>query len=492
MSIRSSNAVAASAAPLLPLAAKQKLVALLGPRGYLDQPTDLTLYEYDGSVDKVRPEMVLFPRTTREVVEIVRITAENDVPIVGRGAGTGLSGGSIPLTGGIVIGFSRMNRILKMDPLNERAVVQPGVVNLELNLAAHALGCFYAPDPSSQKACTLGGNVAENAGGPHTLAYGVTTNHVLGLECVLPDGTLFETGGALPDSPGYDLSGLLTGSEGVLGLVTAITVRLMRAPEAVKTILAIYNNISDCANTVGEITARLITPVAIEMLDGPMLRMVEEATQAGYPNDAAAVLLIELEGPREMIEEQVEQIREICEQAGAREFRIAKSADERDLLWKGRKNAFGAIGRVSPTYYVQDGVVPRSRIADTLRHIEATAQRHGLLISNIFHAGDGNMHPIILFDARKRGELARARTAGEEILEYCIAAGGSITGEHGVGMEKNEMMARQFDDETLDAMRDLKNLFDPRCRLNSGKGLPTGKGCMEIRHRVKASEPLQF
>ncbi len=391
-----------------------------------------------------------------------------------------------------MIAFARLNRITRMEPANERAVAQPGVVNLELNLAAGAHGYFYAPDPSSQRACTLGGNVAENAGGPHTLAYGVTTNHVLGLEGVLPDGTAFATGGALPDMAGYDLTGFLTGSEGMLALISSITTRLLRAPEQIKTVLAIYNSTDDCANTVAEITARLITPVAVEMLDGPMLRMVEEATHAGYPMDAAAVLLIELEGPRESVEEQVEEIRRVCAVCRAREFRIAQSAEERDLLWKGRKNAFGAIGRVSPTYYVQDGVVPRSRIADTLRHIDETGKRFGLQISNIFHAGDGNMHPIILFNMRNAGELERARAAGEDILEYCIAAGGSITGEHGVGMEKNELMARQFSEDTLDTMRDLKNLFDPRCRLNSGKGLPTGKGCMEIRHRANGTTPLVF
>jgi glycolate oxidase len=417
------------------------------------------------------------------VAEVVRITAEAGVPIVGRGAGTGLSGGAIPRAGGVVIAFSRMNRILKMDADNERAVVQPGVVNLELNLAAQAQGCFFAPDPSSQRACTLGGNVAENAGGPHTLAYGVTTNHVLGLECVLPDGTVFETGGAVPDLPGYDLTGLLTGSEGTMALITTVIARLVRAPEAVKTVLAIYNSTEDCANTVAEITARQITPVAVEMLDGCMLRMVEEATHAGYPMDAAAVLLIELEGPRESAEEQMELIRQVCAESHAREFRVARSSEERDLLWKGRKNAFGAIGRVSPTYYVQDGVVPRSQIAATLRHIDATGRKHGLTIGNIFHAGDGNMHPIILFNMRTPGEFERAKLAGEEILDYCIAAGGSITGEHGVGMEKNELMPRLFSDDTLDTMRDLMRLFDPGCRLNTGKVLPTGKGCMEIRQR---------
>jgi glycolate oxidase len=462
-------------------AAKSELIEALGPGGFLDQTHDLSLYEYDGSVDRARPELVVFPKSTAETAKVVRIAAEHGIPIVGRGAGTGLSGGSIPRQGGIVIAFARMNRILSMDPANERAIVQPGVVNLELSLAAAPLGYIFAPDPSSQRACTLGGNVSENAGGPHTLAYGVTTNHVLGLECILPDGTVFETGGSTPDLPGYDLTGLLTGSEGTMVLITRIVTRLMRLPEAVKTVLAIYDSAEDCATTVADITGRLITPAAIEMLDGTMLRMVEAATHAGYPLDAAAVLLIELEGPRESVEEQMEQVRQVCLAANAREFRVAKSAEERDLLWKGRKNAFGAIGRVSPSYYVQDGVVPRSRTADTLRHIEATAQKYGLQIGNIFHAGDGNMHPIILFDKHKAGDLETAQRAGEEILEYCISVGGSITGEHGVGMEKNEIMTRQFSEDTLDTIRDLKALFDPHCNLNPGKLLPLGKGCMEIR-----------
>src|SRR5438876_4834598 len=335
---------------MLPPQARKELAALLGPRGYLDRPEDLLLYEYDGSVDKARPELVVFPRTTEEVAAIVKITAAHKVPIVGRGAGTGLSGGAIPRAGGVTIGFSRMNKILEIDLENERAVVQPGVVNLDLTLAVQSQGYFYAPDPSSQRACTLGGNVSENAGGPHTLAYGVTTNHVLGLEMVLPDGSVYFTGGKEQDLPGYDLVGLMTGSEGTMALVTKVIVRLMRQPEAVKTILVIYETPDDCADTVAEITARAIVPVAIEMLDGVMLRMVEEATHAGYPMDAAAVLLIELEGLTETVEEQAVQIREACEACHAREFRIARSAEERELLWKGRKNAFGAVGRVSPSY----------------------------------------------------------------------------------------------------------------------------------------------
>ena len=454
---------------------------ILGPRGYLDRPEDLTLYEYDGSVDKARPDLVAFPQTTEDVVALVKLSILNGIPIVGRGAGTGLSGGAIPRAGGMVVSFARMNRILEIDLENERAVLQPGVVNLEITQAVQAQGYFYAPDPSSQKACTIGGNVAENAGGPHTLAYGVTTNHVLGIEAVLPDGSVITPGGKTTDSAGYDLTGLLTGSEGTMALVTKIIVRLMRAPEMVKTLLAIYDTVDHCADSVAEITARAITPAAVEMLDGVMLRMVEEATHAGYPKDAAAVLLIELEGLREAVEEQSDQISDACIFCKAREVRVARSAQERELLWKGRKNAFGAVGRVSPSYYVQDGVVPRTKIAPTLRHIQHVSEKYGLTISNIFHAGDGNMHPIILFDPRKAGELKRAQDAGDDILRFCVSQGGSITGEHGVGMEKMELIASQFSDDSLEMILRFKNLFDPACRLNPGKMLPTGKGCMEIR-----------
>src|SRR3954453_5785628 len=466
---------------MIPEACKTRLVKLLGPRGYLDRPEDLTLYEYDGGVDKHRPDLVVFPRTTEDVSAIVKLAHEHDIPFVGRGAGTGLSGGAIPREGGLTIAFARMNRILEIDLENERAVVQPGVVNLDVTLAVDAGGYFYAPDPSSQRACTIGGNVSENAGGPHTLAYGVTTNHVLGLELVLPDGSIVETGGEAGGPPGLDLVGLLTGSEGTMALVTKVIVRLMRRPEMVKTCLAIYETSEDAGRTVAEITARAITPVAVEMLDGVMLRMVEEATHAGYPMDAAAVLLIELEGIREAVEEQVEQVRQAGEICGAREVRVARTAEERDLLWKGRKNAFGAVGRVSPTYYVQDGVVPRTQIAPTLQYIGEVAERFGLTISNIFHAGDGNLHPIILFNPRKAGDLEAARDCGVEILSYCIDAGGSITGEHGVGMEKNELMAKLFSADTLEAIGRLKLLFDPDARLNPGKVLPTGRGCLEIR-----------
>jgi glycolate oxidase len=464
------------AAPLL-----QQFQTQLGKHGVLSRPEDLKLYEYDGGVDKALPDVVLFPRSTEDVVFIVQKSIAHNLPIVGRGAGTGLSGGSIPRHGGVIISFARMNRILDIDIENERVIVQPGVVNLDVTQAVKAHGYFFAPDPSSQKACTIGGNVAENAGGPHTLAYGVTTNHVVSLEAVLADGTVIQLGDKELDLPGYDLIGLLTGSEGTMALITEIGVRLTRAPEVVKTMLAIYSTAEDAGATVGELTAHSITPVAIEMLDGPMLRVVEEATHAGYPMDAAAVLLIEVEGLKETAEEQAVEIEAVCRQCGAREFRVAMTVAERDLLWKGRKNAFGAVGRITPTFYVQDGVVPRTKIAPTLRAIGEIGSKYGIAISNIFHAGDGNMHPIIPFDPRKEGDLRRAQLAGEEILDYCIAAGGSITGEHGVGMEKAELMAHLFSDDSLDMIRNFKRLFDPFCRLNPGKVLPLGKGCTEIR-----------
>jgi glycolate oxidase len=465
---------------MIPAGLKDQLIKLLGSRGVLDTAQDLSLYEYDGGVDKARPGIVVFPRNADDVSHIVRLAKDFDVALVGRGAGTGLSGGAIPHAGGIMLAFARMNQIVEIDLENERAVVEPGVVNLDVTLAVQAAKYFYAPDPSSQRACTIGGNVAENAGGPHTLAYGVTTNHVLGLQAILPDGSIVETGGKEQDLPGYDVTGLLTGSEGTMALVAKVIVRLMKQPESVKTILAIYDSPDDAAETVAEITRRAITPVAVEMLDGVMLRMVEEATHAGYPMNAAAVLLIELEGLTEAVEEQVGQIRDACFACRATEFRVARSAEERDLLWKGRKNAFGAVGRVSPSYYVQDGVVPRTQIAPTLRYIGEVGEKYGLTISNIFHAGDGNMHPIILFNIHKPGELEKAQKAGEDILSYCIAVGGSITGEHGVGLEKKELMGTLFSSDTLDMIGRLKSMFDPDCRLNPGKVLPTGRGCMEI------------
>ena len=451
----------------------------MGKDAVLDRAEDLMLYEYDGGVDRGRPELVCFPQTTEQVAAIVRLAAQSGVPIVPRGAGTGLSGGSIARAGGIILGFSRMNKILEIDLENQRAVVQPGVVNLDLTKAVEKHGYYFAPDPSSQKACTIGGNVAENSGGPHTLANGVTVNHVTGLEVVLPDGRVVEFGGKPADSCGYDLVGFFVGSEGTLGIATKITVKLSKLPESVATLLAIYNTVDDAAKSVVALTSACITPAALEMLDGWTLRTVEAATPAGYPLDSGAVLLIELEGVREQVEEDAVQVVAICTQAGAREVRRAQDEAERQRLWLGRKNAFGAVGRISPSYYVQDGVIPRTKIPQTLAHIEQVGQKYGLRIGNIFHAGDGNLHPLILFDQRSREETEKTIAAGREILEYCISVGGSITGEHGVGMEKMDAMSVMFSEDSLEVMTCLRNVFNPSGVLNPQKVLPAARSCRE-------------
>src|ERR1700692_2196220 len=418
----------------------RELVALLGPKAVLYQSEDLMMYEYDGSVELGSPECVVFPSSSQEVAGIVRLANRYETPLGGRGAGTGLSGGAIARNGGIVVGFSRMNRILEIDAANLRAVVQPGVVNLDLSRAVEHLGLYFAPDPSSQKSCTIGGNVSENSGGPHTLAYGVTSNHVTGLELVLPDGEIVRIGGKSIETSGYDLCGLLVGSEGTLALVTEITVRLMRKPEAVKTLLAVYDTLDGKTGSVVEIPVRAITPAACEMLDGFTLRAVEDYVHAGFPKDCAAVLLIEVEGLTEAVEARAAEITEVCRQHRAREVRTARNDRERNLLWRGRKEAFGAMGRISPISYFLDGVLLRSGLPQTLRCIEKVSRKYDLRIGNIFHAGDGNLHPLILFDERDREQFKRVVAAGIEIMTFCVAVGGALTGEHGVGMEKNELM----------------------------------------------------
>src|SRR6516162_338267 len=463
------------------------LEQFLGSSSVLSQPEDVVLYEYDGSVEKGRPDIVVFPATTQEVSQIARLAAKHDVPIVGRGAGTGLSGGALARTGGVMIVFARMNRILSIDPRNQRAVVQPGVVNFDLSLAAAPHGLYFAPDPSSQKSCTIGGNVAENAGGPHTLAYGVTTNHVTALELVLPDGEVVRVGNGQGDAPGYDLTGLFVGSEGTLALVTEITVKLSRKPEAVKTLLAIFDTIEDASQTVVEITAQGITPAACEMLDGWTLRIVEDYIQAGFPRDSAAVLLLEVEGLREAVEEQEAAIVEVCMRCRARGVRGARDDHERDLLWKGRKNAFGALGRLAPSNYVLDGVIPRSKLPQALANILRIGTKYGFHIGNIFHAGDGNLHPIVLYDPRDSQQFKKAIAAAEEIIRYCVELGGVLTGEHGIGMEKNELMPLLFSDADFDLMRRVHDAFNPGSSLNPGKIFPLSKGCGEIRTRKRES-----
>jgi glycolate oxidase len=458
-----------------------ELEKIVGRSGVLSSAEDLLLYEYDGSVEEARPDVIVFPRGKQDVLEIVRLANRYDVSIVGRGAGTGLSGGALARQGGIVVAFSRMNHILEIDAENQRAVVEPGVVNLDLSRATEKYGLYFAPDPSSQKSCTIGGNVSENSGGPHTLAYGVTSNHVTGLKLVLPDGEVLQLGGRTMETPGYDLTGLMIGSEGTFALVTEITVRLLRLPEDVRTLLAIYDSLEDATDSVVDITARGIIPAACEMLDGWTLRAVEAYVHAGFPLDSAAVLLMEVEGVREAVEAQAAEITEVCGRHHAREVRRARDSRERALLWKGRKEAFGAVGRVSPSYYVLDGVIPRTKLTPTLLHIEDVARRYGFTIGNIFHAGDGNLHPLILFDQRDKTQLPRVVAAGAEIIQFCVDVGGTLTGEHGVGMEKSELMPLMFSENDLQLMRQVRAIFNPEERLNPDKILPVGKGCGELR-----------
>jgi glycolate oxidase len=455
------------------------LFQIVGKEGVLWQPDDLLLYAYDGLSTEGEPDAVVFPTTTEQVVKIVKLAASRKVPVVARGAGTGLSGGSIAIHGGIVIGFSRMNKILEIDLENRCARVQPGVVNLDVSAAVADKGLYFAPDPSSQKASTIGGNVAENAAGPHTLAYGVTTNHVLGLEVVLPDGRVMHTGSRFPDRPGYDLTGLLVGSEGTLGIVTEVTVKLCCKPELTKTVLAIFDKVRDATQTVVEITAQGITPAALEMVDRFLLRAIEEACHAGYPSDAEAVLLIDVEGLVEEAEENALAVEKLCRANHAREVRLAKTADERDLLWKGRKGAFGAIGRISPNFFVQDAVIPRTRLPEMLEVVSEICQKYQVGVCNTFHAGDGNLHPNVLYDSRNPAQALRAKKASLEIVSRCVELGGTITGEHGVGFEKIDLMWILFSADDLAAMRQIKQLFDPAALFNPGKVVPSVKAVAE-------------
>jgi glycolate oxidase len=454
---------------------------LLGPRYVLTAKEDVVVYEQDGSFMCVMPEVVALPASTQEVAGVVRLARAAGVPIVPRGSGTGLAGGAVPAEGGIVLSLARMNRILEIDLENRIAVLEPGVINLDVTKAVAPHGLFFAPDPSSQAACSIGGNVANNSGGPHTLAYGVTTNHVLGLEVVLADGSIAWVGGRLPDTPGYDLVGLFVGSEGTLGIVTKAVVRLMAAREAVGTMLAIFDDFDAATQTATDVTAAGIIPAALEMMDNVTIQAIERGHPVGFPLDAAAVLLIEVEGLREHVDEAVRRLRAVCGRDGARSVRIAEGEAERQALWKGRKSAFGAMGTLAPNYYVQDGVVPRSRLPEIMRRVREVAAQHHVLIANVFHAGDGNLHPNILFDIRKEGELERVIQAGEAILRACVEVGGSLTGEHGIGLEKKDYLGWLFSEADIDAMADVKRAIDPENRFNPAKLFPTPVTCGEIR-----------
>lgn len=453
-----------------------RLQEIVGPAHVLSRPEDVVVYEQDAFlVARALPDLVVLPGSTHEVAAVVRLARDAGMPIVARGAGTGLNGGSIPVRGGLMLVLTRMNRIIEIDPQNRVAVVEPGVVNVHLTAKAAQFGLFYAPDPGSQSVSTIGGNVGNNAGGPHCLSYGVTGNHVLAMEVVLPSGEITWVGHRSVDPPGYDLGGVLVGSEGTLGVVTAIVVRLLRKPEGVRTVLAVFDTIDDASQTVSDIIGAGIVPAAMEMMDGVVMAAVEAAIHAGYPEDAGAVLLIEVEGQPESLPRQIDRIAAICRTHALRLLRTAATDQERLLLWKGRKEGAGALGRLAPSYYLHDGVVPRTKLPEVMRRVAAIGKAHDLRIGNLFHAGDGNLHPIILFNPREPGMIERVVRAGEEILHACVDAGGTITGEHGVGIEKREYMRWLFTDADLLAMQRVKRAFDPAGIMNPGKLLPVGE-----------------
>lgn len=463
---------------------------LSGPKPILYHKEDLLAYDCDGfTIERHLPKAVVFPKNTEEVAAIVKYCHENMLPFLARGAGTGLSGGAIPLNNEVVISLTRMKKLLSVDLENRIAVVEPGFVNLKLTNSIADKGYYYAPDPSSQYACTIGGNVAENAGGAHCLKYGVTTNHILGLELVLPNGEIIEIGkDGIPDSPGYDLLGLLTGSEGTLGIVTKITVRVLKNPEDKQTVLAYFDRVEDGSQAVSDIISTGIVPAALEMMDKTAIEAVEAAAfPVGHPRDIAAVLLIEVDGISSGIEEQISKILKVCKSRNVREVKVAESERERARWWANRKTGFGAMGAISPNYLVQDGVIPRSRLPEVLKKINEISEESGLRIANIFHAGDGNLHPLVLFDARVPGETERAIEAGSACLKVCADVGGTITGEHGVGIEKREEMRFVFTDEEIVAQTDVREVFNPDNLLNAGKLFPTPGRCAEVKKELKAS-----
>lgn len=449
---------------------------------------DTELYSYDASLARGQPGVVVFPADTREASKIVRATNRAGITFVPRGFGTNLSGGTVLPSGGLVICLSRFNRILEVCPQSRHAVAQPGVTNLELQNALAPLGFFYAPDPASQKVATLGGNVGENSGGPRCLKYGVTTNHVLGMEMILPDGDIIRTGGPALDPPGYDLRGAIIGSEGTLGIVTEITVRILPFPASIITMLAIYNDIGDAARSVSDIISAGMVPTTLEMMDAPIIKAVEDSYACGYPRDAAAVLIIEVEGPQTGLREQARQIDGICMRNNCRSLHEAKDSAERNRLWEGRRGAFGAVARLAPNYLVNDCSVPRTKLPQALATVADITKKYRFEHGNVFHAGDGNLHPLILFDSRDPDQLTRVKKAGWEIMEACVALGGTISGEHGIGLEKMEAMRLVFSEEDFEAQRSLKRAFDPDDRLNPGKVIPVAGRAAKI-DGVKGMRP---
>jgi glycolate oxidase len=463
------------------------LDAALARDAIVREPEQLRTYECDGLTGhRVVPALVVLPRSTEEVQAVVRACNRFGVPFVARGAGTGLSGGALPVAEGIVISLARMNRVLDVDLDGGSIVVEPGVPNLEVTAAVSAAGWYYAPDPSSQQVCTIGGNVAENAGGAHCLKHGFTVNHVLAATVVLPDGEAVELQAG---DPGPDLLGAFVGSEGTLGIATRVTLRLLRRPEAVRTLLAAFDSTDAAGAAVSDVIAARILPSAIEMMDALTREAAEKAVGAGYP-PAEAILIVELDGPASQVEDDLAAVEAVCRANGATELRVAASEAERALVWKGRKAAFAAVGRISPSYYVQDGVVPRTRLPEVLRRIAAVSAEHGLRVGNVFHAGDGNLHPLVLYDDRVPGEAELAEQVGKKILELCVEAGGSITGEHGVGTDKACAMPLLFAPDDLEAMQRLRRAFDPAGLANPGKLFPTPRLCGEVPGPYRA-HPLE-
>lgn len=457
---------------MVPRAFVTELREIVGKANVLDSGVDLHLYKYDAYLEERRPDAVVFVHSTDEVAAVVRACTKHGVPFVPRGGGTNLSGGTIPCKGGVIIEMIRMNRILEVDRANLRARVQPGLFNLELGTHLAPLGYQYLPDPASQKAATLGGNVAENSGGPHCFKYGVTTNHVLGLTLVLPDGRVATIGGKAPDTPGYDLPGIFVGSEGTLGICTEIVARIVHLPEGVKTLLAIYDSIEAGSQSVSAIVAAGMVPATLEMMDQLVIKAVEESMPCGFPLDCATVLIIEVDGLKDDLEQQATSIADLCRAHGAREVRVARDDAERAALWAGRRGAFGAVARITPSYLVCDGTVPRTALPKVLRKVAEVGKKYDLTIPNVFHAGDGNLHPLILFDWRDAEQKARVMQAGMEILKLCVEVGGTISGEHGVGLEKIDAMRLVHSEAEIKSQLRVKQAFDPGNLANPGKMFP--------------------
>jgi glycolate oxidase subunit GlcD len=479
----------------LPKAIVERLKAALGDKFVLTDPDELLVYEADAlTLHKHLPSAVVIPGSAEEVAAAVKILADEHIPFTPRGAGTGLSGGALSLQGAVIFELARLNKILKIDYENKLAVVETGVINVQLSQATSAKGYHYAPDPSSQMACTIGGNVAENSGGPHCLKYGMTTNHVLAVEVVLPSGEIVTLGGGGVDSPGYDLLGVFVGSEGTFGIATKATLKLTHLPQAIKTLLAEFMTVTDASRTVSEIIATGILPAALEMIDQATIQAIEDSIFAGgFPTDVAALLIIEIDGLTAGLEQTAARAVEICQRNNARAVRVAKDAAERDRLWAARKRAFGAMGRINTDLMVQDAVIPRSRLPEVLDEIYRIGERHGLTVANVFHAGDGNLHPNMAFDGRDPDQASRVAAASREIMRLCVSVGGSITGEHGVGLDKIESMRLIFSESDMQRMLAVKDVFNPTGLCNPGKVIPTFKTCRycglgmeDFKHRLLA------